>query len=102
MTGRDAIAITNEYGPTGGEERGSANHQTKRNENPAPSVHINSVMSQKGNGRVAATVYTREALRVIEVRNVKRWIQNGSRRVEILKGISLSIPAGQFVAIVGA
>jgi len=39
---------------------------------------------------------------VIEVRNVKRWIQNGSRRVEILKGISLSIPAGQFVAIVGA
>jgi putative ABC transport system ATP-binding protein len=39
---------------------------------------------------------------VIEVRNVKRWIQNGSRRVEILKGISLRIPAGQFVAIVGA
>jgi putative ABC transport system ATP-binding protein len=41
-------------------------------------------------------------LRVIEVRDVKKWIQNGSRRVEILKGISLSIPAGQFVAIVGA
>ena len=39
---------------------------------------------------------------MIEVRNVKRWIQNGSRRVEILKGISLSIPAGQVVAIVGA
>ena len=39
---------------------------------------------------------------MIEVRNVKRWIQNSSRRVEILKGISLSIPAGQFVAIVGA
>jgi len=39
---------------------------------------------------------------LIEVRNVKRWIQNGSRRVEILKGISISIPAGQFVAIVGA
>ena len=39
---------------------------------------------------------------VIEVRNVKRWIQNGSRRVDILKGISLSVPAGQFVAIVGA
>jgi putative ABC transport system ATP-binding protein len=39
---------------------------------------------------------------VIEVRNVKRWIQNGSRRVDILKGISLTIPAGQFVAIVGA
>jgi putative ABC transport system ATP-binding protein len=39
---------------------------------------------------------------VIEVRGVKRWIQNGSRKVEILKGISLSIPSGQFVAIVGA
>jgi putative ABC transport system ATP-binding protein len=39
---------------------------------------------------------------VIEVRDVKKWIQNGSRRVEILKGISLQIPAGQFVAIVGA
>ena len=40
--------------------------------------------------------------RVIEVRDVKKWIQNGSRKIEILKGISLSIPSGQFVAIVGA
>jgi putative ABC transport system ATP-binding protein len=40
--------------------------------------------------------------RVIEVRDAKKWIQNGSRRVDILKGISLRIPAGQFVAIVGA
>jgi putative ABC transport system ATP-binding protein len=39
---------------------------------------------------------------VIEVRNAKKWIQNGARRVEILKGISLVIPSGQFVAIVGA
>jgi len=39
---------------------------------------------------------------VIEVRDAKKWIQNGARRVEILKGITLSIPAGQFVAIVGA
>ena len=39
---------------------------------------------------------------VIEVRDVNKWIQNGSRRVEILKGISLKIPAGQFVAIIGA
>ena len=39
---------------------------------------------------------------MIEVRNVRKVIQNGSRRVEILKEISLSIPAGQFVAIVGA
>jgi putative ABC transport system ATP-binding protein len=39
---------------------------------------------------------------VIEVREAKKWIQNGARRVEILKGISLVIPPGQFVAIVGA
>ena len=39
---------------------------------------------------------------MIDVRDAKKWIQNGARRVEILKGISLTIPAGQFVAIVGA
>ncbi|MGB6193041.1 MAG: ABC transporter ATP-binding protein [Terracidiphilus sp.] len=39
---------------------------------------------------------------MIEVRDVRKWIQNGSRRVEILRGIALQIPAGQFVAIVGA
>ncbi|HZP04686.1 MAG TPA: ABC transporter ATP-binding protein [Terracidiphilus sp.] len=39
---------------------------------------------------------------MIEVRDAKKWIQNGARRVEILRGISLTIPAGQFVAIVGA
>jgi len=39
---------------------------------------------------------------MIEVRGVRKWIQNGSRTVEILKGIDLSIPSGQFVAIVGA
>ncbi len=39
---------------------------------------------------------------MIEVKNARKWIQNGPRRVEILKGISLTIPAGQFVAVVGA
>jgi putative ABC transport system ATP-binding protein len=39
---------------------------------------------------------------MIRVRNATKWIQNGSRRVDILQGISLHIPAGQFVAIVGA
>jgi putative ABC transport system ATP-binding protein len=39
---------------------------------------------------------------LIEVRDAQKWIQNGARRVDILKGISLIIPAGQFVAIVGA
>lgn len=39
---------------------------------------------------------------MIRVLGAKKWIQNGARRVEILKGITLEIPAGQFVAIVGA
>ena len=39
---------------------------------------------------------------MIEVRDVRKWIQNGTRRVDILKGIDLVIPAGQFIAIVGA
>lgn len=39
---------------------------------------------------------------MIEVRDARKWIENGTRRVEILKGITLSIPPGQFVAIVGA
>ncbi len=39
---------------------------------------------------------------MIEVRDAKKWIQNGARRVEILKGITLTIPAGQFIAILGA
>ena len=39
---------------------------------------------------------------MIEVKHVRKWIQNGARRVDILKGIDLTIPAGQFVAIVGA
>ncbi|MGB6691095.1 MAG: ABC transporter ATP-binding protein [Terracidiphilus sp.] len=39
---------------------------------------------------------------MIEVKNVRKWIQNGARRVDILKGIDLTIPAGQFIAIVGA
>ncbi len=39
---------------------------------------------------------------MIEVRDARKSIQNGARRVDILKGISFAIPAGQFVAIVGA
>ncbi|MDR3723766.1 MAG: ABC transporter ATP-binding protein [Terracidiphilus sp.] len=39
---------------------------------------------------------------MIEIKNLKKWIQNGARRVEIIKGISLTIPSGQFVSIVGA
>jgi putative ABC transport system ATP-binding protein len=39
---------------------------------------------------------------MIEVRGLKKSIRNGSRTVEILKGIDLTIPAGQFAAIMGA
>ena len=39
---------------------------------------------------------------MIEVRGLKKSIRNGSRTIEILKQIDLLIPAGQFVAIMGA
>jgi putative ABC transport system ATP-binding protein len=39
---------------------------------------------------------------MIEVRGLKKSIRNGTRLVEILRGIDLMIPQGQFVAIMGA
>lgn len=39
---------------------------------------------------------------MIEVRGLKKSIRNGSRTVEILKGIDLSVPQGQFLAIMGS
>jgi len=39
---------------------------------------------------------------MIEVRGLKKSIRNGNRTVEILKGIDLSVPRGQFLAIMGA
>jgi putative ABC transport system ATP-binding protein len=39
---------------------------------------------------------------MIEVRGLKKSIRNGNRTVEILKGINLSVPQGQFLAIMGA
>jgi putative ABC transport system ATP-binding protein len=39
---------------------------------------------------------------MIEVRGLKKSIRNGTRTVEILKGIDLTVPAGEFVAIMGA
>jgi putative ABC transport system ATP-binding protein len=38
---------------------------------------------------------------MIQVRGLTKIIASGSRRVEILKGIDLDVPAGQFIAIVG-
>ncbi len=39
---------------------------------------------------------------MIAVRGLTKTIRNGSHTVEILKGINISIPAGEFVAIMGA
>jgi putative ABC transport system ATP-binding protein len=39
---------------------------------------------------------------MIEVRGLKKSIRNGNRTVEILKGIDLFVPRGQFLAIMGA
>ena len=39
---------------------------------------------------------------MIEVRGLKKSIRNGARTVEILRGIDLVIPQGQFVAIMGS
>jgi putative ABC transport system ATP-binding protein len=38
---------------------------------------------------------------IIEVRQLRKTIDTGTHRVDILKGIDLSIPRGQFVAIMG-
>jgi putative ABC transport system ATP-binding protein len=39
---------------------------------------------------------------MIEVRGLTKTIRNGARAVEILKGIDLTVPRGQFIAIMGA
>ena len=39
---------------------------------------------------------------MIEVHGVRKSIRNGTRTVDILKGIDLVIPSGEFVAIMGA
>ncbi len=39
---------------------------------------------------------------MIEVRGLKKSIRNGTNTVEILRGIDLTIPAGQFATIMGA
>src|SRR5271155_4818837 len=39
---------------------------------------------------------------ILEARNLTKIIDTGTHRVEILRGIDLELPAGQFVAIMGA
>jgi putative ABC transport system ATP-binding protein len=38
----------------------------------------------------------------IEASNLTKIVDTGTHRVEILRGIDLEVPAGQFVAIMGA
>ena len=97
VAGCDAVAVANQQGPIRSQQRSSQKNQPKRNDKRAANVHINSVANSREQGEDDRGAYS-----VIEVRDAKKWIQNGARRVEILKGISLVIPAGQFVAIVGA
>ncbi len=39
---------------------------------------------------------------ILEARSLTKVIDTGSHRVEILRGVDLAVPAGQFVAIMGA
>lgn len=39
---------------------------------------------------------------ILEARNLTKVIDTGTHRVEILRGVNLSVPAGQFVAIMGS
>ena len=43
-----------------------------------------------------------KAMPIVQARNLTKVIDTGVHRVEILRGIDLEIPAGQFVAIMGA
>ena len=43
-----------------------------------------------------------EEVSILAARNLTKSLDSGSHRVEILRGIDLEIPAGQFVAIMGA
>src|SRR5215831_5646102 len=43
-----------------------------------------------------------KAMPIVQARNLTKVIDTGAHRVEILRGIDLEIPAGQFVAIMGA
>src|SRR5688500_602262 len=39
---------------------------------------------------------------IIELRNVHKYYTLGAKRLHVLKGISLQIPRGQYVAIMGS
>src|ERR1017187_1867583 len=39
---------------------------------------------------------------ILRLENVYKWVDLGETRVEILKGISMTVQAGEFIAIMGA
>lgn len=51
---------------------------------------------------MTSTLPTVSTQAMVSVQNVTRTIENGATRVEILRGISFDVPAGQVLAIMGA
>src|SRR5215471_15997283 len=41
-------------------------------------------------------------MNILDARGLTKTIDTGTHRVEILRGVDLAVPAGQFVAIMGA
>jgi putative ABC transport system ATP-binding protein len=51
---------------------------------------------------MTSTPVSTQVSEMIEVSHLTKTIQNGSSRVEILRDVSFAVPAGQFLAIMGA
>ncbi|HEX6544765.1 MAG TPA: ABC transporter ATP-binding protein [Bryobacteraceae bacterium] len=51
---------------------------------------------------MTTTTVPNSAREMIEVSHLTKVIQNGANRVEILRDVSFTVPAGQFLAIMGA
>ena len=57
---------------------------------------------KKRNTASAAIIIEGRACRSSRPRGITKTIDTGTHRVEILRGVDLELPAGQFVAIMGA
>src|SRR6185295_19169153 len=55
--------------------------------------------AERGAGRVARKAVTPP---VIEANGLSRWYGDGDARVEVLKGVDLTVAAGEYVSIMGA
>jgi len=38
---------------------------------------------------------------IVRVRDVHKYFQRGSERVDVLKGLTLDVPVGEFLALMG-